>query len=191
MNDTTPAPDDSTPDQTPLERPIGFWLRRLDALLDRAFAQALDGTGADRRDWMLLHALERGIPSARGPLRRRMSHLADRGWAVRSDSGAWTLSEDGRTAKDAMSAAVRGIRERVAGAVSPQDYATTMASLEAMAKALGETDAAPSDPLTDPFAPGFRRGHRGHRRGHAGHRHGHHHGGRHGRCADDSERAVS
>ena len=48
---------EDTPDENAGARPLGFWLRTVDALISREFAAAFDGEGATRRDWMLLNAV--------------------------------------------------------------------------------------------------------------------------------------
>jgi hypothetical protein len=158
-------------------RPLGYWLRVVDGLLTRQFADAFAGDHLDRRDWMLLNVLDGSIEApfvaarlARGG--KRVRALADRGWIVCSDDG-WALTDEGRAAKDRLSADVDGIRDRVSAAVSPEDLATTMASLEAIARELGWDETA---------ARGERSWSRGHRR-HGGHGFGPHGGrgfGRHG-----------
>lgn len=61
--------------------------------------------------------------------------------------------------------------------ISDDDYATTMATLEAMARNLGWDESQASDEHRE------HRGHPGHRQ--HGHGHGHrHHGKHHGRCAE-------
>src|SRR4051794_14030087 len=45
-------------DRIPTDRrPLGFWLRSVDALITREFAAAFQTEGVTRRDWMLLNAL--------------------------------------------------------------------------------------------------------------------------------------
>lgn len=135
--------DDAADAGVPTERrPLGFWLRTVDSLLSREFAEAFQDAGIDRRDWMLLNALsgEVELPAfAERFVRRgkRLRRLEERGWAVENGDGAWALTDEGRAARDELSEVVDGIRSRVAGAVSPEEYATTMASLEAIARELG------------------------------------------------------
>ena len=78
---------------------------------------------------------------------KRLRNLEERGWTEEPGDGTWVLTDEGRAAKERLGAIVDGIRSRVAGAVSPEDFATTMASLEAIARELGwdesVTDAAP------------------------------------------------
>ena len=78
---------------------------------------------------------------------KRLRGLEERGWVEETGDGTWALTDEGRAAKERLGAIVDGIRSRVAGAVSPEDFATTMASLEAIARELGweegRADAAP------------------------------------------------
>jgi hypothetical protein len=135
---------DST-NASPNDRTLGFWLRAVDALLDRAIAEALATEQLSRRDWMLLNVLDGRVdaPWLQERLARkgggRIRRLADRGW-VTLDDDQWTLTDEGRAARERLGELVDGVRKRVAGAVSPEDYATTIASLEAIARELGWTD---------------------------------------------------
>ncbi|WP_431798060.1 MarR family winged helix-turn-helix transcriptional regulator [Microbacterium kunmingense] len=129
------------------DRPLGFWLRAADALISREVDTALAAHGSDRREWMVLNALA-GDVDARG-FRERLSrkpkmlrHLADRGLVAR-EGDDWTLTAEGRARRDLLAETVTGVRARVAGAVSPEDYRTTIASLEAIARELGFSDDDP------------------------------------------------
>ncbi|WOQ70653.1 hypothetical protein RYJ27_05510 [Microbacterium limosum] len=119
------------------DRPLGYWLRLVDALISREFDTRLAEPGADRRDWMLLNIIDGTHAWARAPRGKRMRRLEDRGWIEQNGSGDWTLTDAGREMKARLAEAVSGIRERVSGAVSPEDYATTIATLQAMARELG------------------------------------------------------
>ena len=67
------------------------------------------------------------------------------------------LTDEGRAAKERLGAIVEGIRSRVAGAVTPDDFATTLASLEAIARELGwdENARMPRAGFGRGFRPGF------------------------------------
>ena len=52
------------PRESATDRPLGYWLRTVDALITREFAAAFDGDGIDRRDWMLLNALSGDVDAA-------------------------------------------------------------------------------------------------------------------------------
>lgn len=134
---------ENEPAGTPTERrPLGYWLRVVDSLITREFAAAFEREGITRRDWMLLNILSGDVeaPGFAERLARkgkRLRRLEDLGWAEEQGVGTWTLTDAGREAKERLGDVVSGIRSRVAGAVSPEDYATTMASLEAIARELG------------------------------------------------------
>ena len=169
-SDFTPPSDEGTAgtasDGVPTDRrPLGYWLRTVDALITREFAAAFDGADIDRRDWMLLNALsgDTALPAfAERFIRKgkRLRGLAERGWVVENGDGTWSLTDEGRAAKEQLGTIVDGIRSRVAAAVSPEDYATTMASLEAIARELGweEGQRMPRRGFGRGFGPGFRGG---------------------------------
>ena len=51
----------------PERRPIGYWLKHLDRLIDQAFERALDADGLTRRHWQVLNTLAAG-PSTNAAL---------------------------------------------------------------------------------------------------------------------------
>jgi hypothetical protein len=129
------------------QRPLGYWLRVVDGLLTTEFAIALEAEGLARRDWMLLNVVSGDVdaPGLRERLARkgkRLRALEERGWVEQRGDGTWTLTDTGRTEKERIGEIVDGIRDRVVGAVGAEAYATTMSSLEAIARELGwdETD---------------------------------------------------
>lgn len=154
-------------------RPLGYWLKTVDRLLAAEFALAFESEGATRRDWRLLNAVD-GTVEPRRPLREhRLHRLITRGWVTLTEKG-FTLTEDGRAAKERLGQITSGIRARVTEAVPAEDLATTLASLEKIAHAFGWSEDAP--------LPRKHRGHRGRGFGHGSHRgHGkwqHRHGHR-------------
>ncbi len=151
----TPAdePDANLPTD---RRPLGYWLRAVDALLTRQFDAAFAAENVTRRDWMLLNLLTGDVDAPGWAERlarkgKRLRRLEDLGWAEEQGDGTWTLTDAGRAAHERLGQAVSGIRSRVTGAVSPEDYATTLASLEAIARELGWDEE-------DPFPGGRGRG---------------------------------
>ena len=145
-NDHTPPTTDRPDDGVPTDRrPLGFWLRLTDRQLSAAFADEFEAEGLDRRDWMLLNLLAGDVADDRlarfvasGPHRggKRLRRMAERGWITRTDDG-WALTDAGRAQRDVLKTRVDAIRDRVAGAISPEDYATVVASLEAIAREFG------------------------------------------------------
>ena len=149
-------------------RPLGYWLRTVDGLITREFAAAFDGAEIDRRDWMLLNALSGDVETPSFAERfvrkgKRLRNLAERGWVEEQGDGTWALTDEGRAAREQLGEIVDGIRSRVADAVSPEDYATTMASLEAIARELGweEGQRMPRRGFGRDFGAGFGPGFRG------------------------------
>jgi hypothetical protein len=157
-NDNIPEGADDADAAATTSRPLGYWLRVLDSLITREFASAFESEGADRRDWMMLNALDGDVdaPGLTERLARkgkRLRRLEDRGWVEEQGDGTWALTEEGARAKERLGTVVSGIRSRVAGAVSPEDYATTLATLEAIARELGWDENDPF-PRGRGFGPG-------------------------------------
>lgn len=145
MNTTT----DNTSDNS--SRPFGFWLKAVDRLMAQEFATAFAAEGATRRDWRLLNVVDGSAPSRRPLNPHKLHDLVDRGW-VEADGDGWTLTEEGRAAKERLGAAVDGIRAKVTGAVSDEEMATTLAALEKIARAF---DWDEETPLPRKRRPGF------------------------------------
>lgn len=137
--------DDTSPHPEQPERPLGYWLRAVDGLLSQRFADAFAESGVTRREWMVLNVLA-GAVDAPGFAERiarkgkRLRGLVERGW-IAIDDDAVTLTDEGRAAQERLSGLVADIRSEVAGATSPEDYATTIATLEAIARQLGWNEA--------------------------------------------------
>lgn len=155
---------------TPTPRPLGFWLRVVDRLIEREFDAAFATEGTTRRDWRILNVLAGDIDAPE--LLERLQHkklrgLVERGWVTESE-GAWTLTDEGRAAKERLGDVVIGIRTKVAGSVPDEDFATTLRTLESIARELGWDGAAPERGFGHGrgrrgfgrrgFGPGFRPG---------------------------------
>lgn len=82
--------------------------------------------GADRR-----HGRRRGHR-----IDRVLGDFVERGW-VWFDGERATLTDEGRAAHDRAFERVRAVREELADGIPAEDYGTTMATLEAMARNLG------------------------------------------------------
>ncbi len=137
------------------DRPFGFWLKLVDRRLSDEMETLFAADGITRRDWRMLNLLAGEARDERLADRLRakphaLHRLAERGWIVGAPP---VLTDAGREARDRLEGQVSALRERVAGAVSAEDFATTLRSLEAIARELGwdESHAMP-------------RGHRGGRR---------------------------
>lgn len=201
-HDSTTHADDRDAPEAP--RPLGFWLKTVDRLVSREIAAAFDDLDVTRREWRALNLIAGDVRDDRltAKLAARphlVDSLVDRGW-VADDDGEWRVTDDGRAALASLGERVSGIRSRVAGAVPAEDYATTLATLEAIARELGwDEEAERADRQHRHGGHGshdrrYRRHGWGHRRFGGGrpgdevhvhvHLHGGHRGHRgHGRCA--------
>ena len=148
--------DSQNPENT--SRPFGYWLKAADRLMAAEFTAAFEGEHSSRRDWRILNIIDGTVPSPRPLNGHKLHRLVERGWIV-ADGDGWTLTDEGRAAKERLGAIVEGIRAKVSDAVSAEEMATTLASLEKIARAFGWDEETPLP--------------RGRRHGFGGPRHGH------------------
>ena len=143
-----------------MDRPIGFWLKLLDRLIDESFDATLDEHGVTRRQWQLLNVLQRGATSqaeldaAVAPFlggdgetttAADIDELVDSDWVASSAAG-FVLTQRGEQSFERLAEVVAGIRASVSEGVGDADYETTTRSLERMARNLGwqaDTDGPP------------------------------------------------
>ncbi|GAA4374008.1 MarR family winged helix-turn-helix transcriptional regulator [Agromyces bauzanensis] len=144
----------------PEHRPLGFWLKLVDRRISEEIEALFADDGITRRDWQMLNLLagtarDEHLAERLHAKPHALHRLVERGWVAGFPP---EITEAGREARGRLESQVSALRERVAGAVSPEDFATTLRSLEAIARELG-WDESQSLP----------RGRRGGRR--FGHRH--------------------
>ncbi|WEK61236.1 MAG: hypothetical protein P0Y60_00310 [Candidatus Microbacterium colombiense] len=123
-------------------RPFGYWLKAADRLMADEFATAFEAEHASRRDWRILNVIDGTVPASRPLAGHKLHRLVERGW-VAQDGDGWTLTDEGRAAKERLGAIVDGIRSKVSDAVPDEEMATTLASLEKIARAFGWDEEAP------------------------------------------------
>ncbi|SFT95904.1 DNA-binding transcriptional regulator, MarR family [Geodermatophilus amargosae] len=125
------------------QRPVGWWVKRLDELLERGLDDVVAAEGLSRRHWQVLDSLAGG-PSARPELAAAfasfatpgrvdvvVADLAARAW-VEDRGGLLALTDDGRAAHGRLAGAVAAFRRRVADGLSAEEYAATVAGLARM-----------------------------------------------------------
>jgi hypothetical protein len=124
------------------ERPIGWWVKRLDTLLEQAVDAVVDAEGLTRRHWQVLHALAAGtgteadvrsaLADFAGDVDAVVSDLVARGWVARLGTGRGGLTADGAAAHDRVSRAVGRVRRHVADGLSRSEYERTILVLTRM-----------------------------------------------------------
>ena len=145
-------------------RPIGFWLKLVDRMIDEQFVSTLEEHGVTRRQWQLLNVLNSGpatveqLDAAVAPflsvpsqtelsetddaLETSADHLAelvDSGW-ISVTRGEYELLERGRMAFDRLTGVVAEQRTLMTEGLSQEQYDDTLAVLERMARNLGFSD---------------------------------------------------
>lgn len=168
------GPDHDAPDQTD-RRPFGFWLKLIDRRLSEEMEELFAADGITRRDWRMLNLLAGTAQDERLAERvhakpHAVHRLAQRGWVTGFPP---KITDAGREARDRLENEVTALRERVSGAVSPEDFATTLRSLEAIARELGWDE---SQPFPRGRRGGRRHGSRGQEHHEGAERFGHRHG---------------
>ena len=113
------------------ERPIGWWVRRLDALLEEAVDAVVTGEGLTRRHWQVLHSLATGT-ELEDDVDTVVSDLVGRGWVVRLGTGGVGLTPEGAAAHDRVNRAVGRVRRHVADGLSRSEYERTILVLSRM-----------------------------------------------------------
>jgi DNA-binding MarR family transcriptional regulator len=151
LSSTTPA------DQGPADRrPIGFWLKLVDRLIDEGFDAVLGDAGLTRRHWQVLNLLQtqpatlqridtqlapflRGAEATTRPV---LDDLQARGWVTWTDGQQATLTELGAAAHADLLGTVSQRRARLSAGISPQEYTATIEVLRRMAVNLGWAESS-------------------------------------------------
>lgn len=137
-----------------MQRPIGFWVKLVDRLIDQGFDSLLQQQHLTRRHWQVLNMLAGGprtveeidrqvapfldsrAPSARPVL----EELRERGWVVSSADDRAELSAAGHQVHGDLNRSVQAQRQRVAAGISSEEYNATLDVLRRMAENLGWVD---------------------------------------------------
>ncbi|WP_432588955.1 MarR family transcriptional regulator [Streptomyces sp. HD1123-B1] len=139
-------------------KPIGYWLKHLDALIDADFEHALAGSGLTRRHWQVLNSLTAApcrtdeLSAALLPfwgegaitLDEVLVSLRGRGWVGRvegeGEGGRWALTPLGAEGRAEAAGRVGATRRRLMDGVTAEQYHETVRVLSRMAANL---EAAP------------------------------------------------
>ncbi|SHN44009.1 MarR family winged helix-turn-helix transcriptional regulator [Cryptosporangium aurantiacum] len=131
------------------ERPIGYWVKSVDRLLEEVFERALTERRIARRHWQTMNVLAAG-PRTVAEIAEQLTpflgadtisapevlaDLRELGWIAVPD-GRYALTEDGQSALESLRAEVLGLRRQATDGVSDEDYRTTVATLRRMSENL-------------------------------------------------------
>jgi DNA-binding MarR family transcriptional regulator len=144
-------------DQRPApRRPIGFWLKLVDRLIDESFDAVLADAGLTRRHWQVLNLLQAApatiqqtdtelapfLSDAETTTRPVLDDLQVRGWVAWTDDRHATLTDTGAAAHAELLRQVSRSRERLTAGITPQEYTATIEILRRMAVNLGWTESS-------------------------------------------------
>ncbi|MCF6472793.1 hypothetical protein FAF44_31010 [Nonomuraea sp. MG754425] len=111
------------------DRPIGYWLKHLDTLLEHAMDDVLP---VSRREWQVLNATANGADpralDAFDAIDEATRRLTERGWLAGGQ-----LTDAGRAAHTEIAERVGAFRRRSMAGVTPQEYQATVGVLRRMA----------------------------------------------------------
>ena len=141
-----------------MERPLGYWLKHLDRLIETAAERTFAEQELTRRHWQIMNVLresprqEAGLTEAVRPfwgpgaitLHEVTSELTRRDWLTQDDTGRYALTPAGQAGHAAVEQKVRGIRSTLVTGLTEQDYRDTVRVLQRMAENMAR--AAGQDP---------------------------------------------
>ena len=128
-------------------KPIGWWLKEVDRLLEASFEQILAADGLNRRQWQILNATRRGEPIsvALAPflsgdpaeLESFTDPLTARGWLDNE-----RLTPAGMIALTQLTEKVQARRRRITNGIVDAEYLQTIDVLRRMAANLSANNSA-------------------------------------------------
>jgi DNA-binding IclR family transcriptional regulator len=141
-----------------MNRPIGYWLKHLDGLIEAAAERTFAEEKLTRRHWQIMNVLrkspqqEAGLAEAVHPfwgpgaitLHEVTSELTRRGWLTQDGAGRYSLTPAGQAGHAAVEEKVRGIRSTLLTGLTEEDYLATVRVLQRMTENLEAADQAPS-----------------------------------------------
>lgn len=138
--------------EIPADKPIGYWLKHLDRLVERRFEEALAGQGLARRHWQVLATTKRAVAQRPAASRQALVDallpfwgkgastvnevlvdLIGRGWIAQDADGLYSLTPTGAAAHTAVAAEVDTVRTLLCEGMSEEEYAQTIRILARMA----------------------------------------------------------
>lgn len=133
------------------QRPLGFWLKLVDGLINQQFDGLVEEHGVTRRQWQIMNVLA-GSPSTEAELTKVLkpffdfdagvsaaepvAELVESGW-VAVDGGQYILTEIGRESLTRLSEVVEHNRMQITVGIPPEEYDAAVDVLQRMAHNLG------------------------------------------------------
>ncbi|HEU4397797.1 MAG TPA: MarR family transcriptional regulator [Actinomycetota bacterium] len=128
-------------------RPIGYWLKHLDGLIEAAFERTLTGQGVTRRHWQALNTLherpstQTAIADALSPFltddpgadQRVIDELVARGWVEQGEDNVLKLTPVGTGVHAGLLERIQAMRWRLVRGVTQEEYLATVDVLRRMA----------------------------------------------------------
>jgi len=143
-------------------RPLGFWVKLVDSLLEESVnADADEWGGVSRRHWQVFSVIRDGAsstaqvdavlapfvhaPGGTGTTSLLVDDLRHRGWVsgqehlpgAPDDVGSLAVTVAGEAAYEELQAVIAHRRELVSEGIAARDYEVTVATLERVARNLG------------------------------------------------------
>lgn len=140
----------------PAEKPIGYWLKCLDRLIEDGIDGVLRDEGLSRRHWQLMNLL-RTNPADPAAIAESMRPfwgegevglddvvrgLTRRGWARRGNDGRLELTLQGETAHGEITAKVQPVRDALTDGITTEEYVAVVDTLRHMADNLAKVGGA-------------------------------------------------
>lgn len=133
------------------QRPLGFWLRLVDGLINEQFDTMVEEHGVTRRQWQILNVLAEQ-PSTAAELNdalkpffsqtadessaEHLDELLESGW-VSNAGDRFSLTDLGRSSLASLGEVVDRNRQRITEGVSADEYDAALDVLQRMARNLG------------------------------------------------------
>lgn len=135
-----------------VKRPLGYWLKLVDSLIDEQFAATLEEHGVTRRQWQVLNLLEQqpateaqlnaglspffASPDEPQSLTEHLAELVESGW-VTVLNGEYSITDRGHVSLLKLSELVEKIRTQFGQDLDGSEYDAVVETLEKIARNLG------------------------------------------------------
>src|SRR5690606_34853148 len=129
----------------PAQRPIGYWVKVVDKLIDAQFAESAAEAGITRRQWQTLNVLAQRGAATPAEVQAAIAPFLDVGEtldqhlngiedlvSVRAD-GIRMTADGVERLQSVKARSVQRLRDRVASGLTSEEYDTTLRTLERIA----------------------------------------------------------